>query len=60
MRYYVTFRVDATYTAMVFADSAEKAIEFAEEELFAYTDLGDLDNIENEVIFIEDENGEEY
>ena len=59
MRYYVTFRVDATYTAMVVADSAERAVEFAEEK-FAYNNLGELENIENEVIFIEDENGEEY
>ena len=55
MRYWVTYKVEGRYTAAVDADSAEKAIEKANEE-YLDADFGLLHDIEGEAIIAQDEN----
>lgn len=56
MKYYVTYRIDATYTAEVEADDIEEAMEKAEQEYYD-ADFGVAENIEGECIVIDDEKG---
>lgn len=54
MKYYVTYRVDATYTVEVEAGDREEAMEKAEQE-YCDADFGVAENIEGECIVIDDE-----
>ena len=56
MKYYVTYRVDATYTVEVEAGDREEAMEKAEQE-YCDADFGVAENIEGECIVIDDEKG---
>lgn len=57
MTYYVTFKVDARYTAMVDADSLEEAKREAEYE-FQEADLNEMECIDGEIVIVEDEKGD--
>lgn len=54
MIYYVTYKIDATYTAKVEADSLEDAMKKAEKRYYS-ADFGDAENIDGTVICVEDE-----
>lgn len=57
MKYYVTYRIDARFIAEVDANSLDEAFEKAEEE-FCDADFGVAEEIVGEeVIVVEDENG---
>lgn len=55
MKYYVTYKVEARYTAEVEADSLEEAMKKAESE-YIDADFGVAEDINGEVIIVEDEN----
>lgn len=54
--YYVTYRVDARYTAEVQADNLEDALELAG-IVFSDANFGDAQDIDGEQITVEDESG---
>ena len=57
MKYYVTYKIDARYIAEVEADSLEEAFEKADDE-YCEADFGVAEEIVGEeIIFIENENG---
>ena len=56
MRYYVTLRVDARYTAEVEASDIEEAKVLANQE-FWNANLNELETVEYEPVIIEDEEG---
>ena len=53
MKYFVTFNVEAKYTAVVEADSLEDALEKANDN-FSDADLGECEEIDGEPIFVGD------
>lgn len=56
MKYYVTYKIDARYVAVVEADSLEEAMKKAEYEYYD-ADFGVARDIDGEAIMVEDENG---
>ena len=57
MKYYVTFAVDARYTAEVEANSFEEAKKLAEEE-FCDADWNEMEYVDHEPVNAEREDGE--
>ena len=56
MKYYVTYRIDARYVAVVDADSLNEALEKAEQEYYD-ADFGEAQDIDGKAIVVEDKNG---
>ena len=56
MDFYVTFRVDARFIAVVNADDVETALEEAEQRFFD-ADFGEAECIDGKAIIVEDQNG---
>lgn len=57
MKYYVTYRVDARYTVGVDANSLDEAFKLAEEN-YIDADFGEISDVVSEdVIIVEDSNG---
>lgn len=54
MKFYVTYKVEARYTACVEANDLDEALELAEGE-FLEADFGEAKEIEGETIYAEDE-----
>ena len=57
MKYYVEYSFRARYTAEVEADNLEEAMEKAEMEYYD-ADFGAAEDIDGDVIFVENEDGE--
>ncbi len=55
MRYWVTFKIEGRYVAVVDADSVEEAINEAHDE-YIDADFGPLQDIDAEPIIAQDEN----
>ena len=56
IKFYVTFKVDARFTAEVEADDLETARKIAEKQ-FSETDFGEAEDIDGDIVTIEDEAG---
>ena len=56
MRYYVTYKIDARYVAEIEAQNIEEAKKKAE-SAFSDADFGETQDINDEQIIIEDQNG---
>ena len=56
MKYYVTYRIDARYTAEVEANSLEEAMDKARDEYYD-ADFGVAEDIDAATVIVEDENG---
>lgn len=56
MKYYVNYTVEARYIAEVEADSLEEAMELAQDKFFE-ANFGEAEDIDGDVIYIEDNDG---
>lgn len=56
MKYYITYKIEARYTAAVEAASLDEAKEIADEQ-FWEADFGEAEDIDGEVVYVEDEKG---
>lgn len=52
MKYWVTYKIEARYTAKVDADSIEEAIDKSRDEWYE-TDFGEAEDIDGEPIIVE-------
>lgn len=58
MKYYISYRVKASYIAEITADSIEEAKSLIEDGFYK-ADFGDAEDVEGTPISVEDENGNE-